>query len=383
MRLSLATNAVVASLIGFAVVLPLIVEAGKAVGASGAQTAMFVAVACFAVAIESAFLSWRHRIPVVCAFSTAGLALIGASKGFTVAEAAGALTATGLMITVTGLVRPFTTLVAKIPGGIAAGMLAGVLLPFVLAAARAGQGDPGLVLPLTLLYFAVRLWNGAYAILAVLAAGIAMTVIGGATLALPVPALPEFEIFMPEISLPSLIGIAIPLYLVTMASQNLPGLAVLRADGYEPPAGPLIAVTGLLSAVSGLFATITTNLAAITAAICTGPDTHPDPDRRWLTGIWYALCYALIGVFGVSLVAIVTVLPSSLIALVVGLGLLNPLINATMIAMKDEDERVPAMTTLIVTASGVAFFGIGSAFWGLVAGLAIFFSSRPVWRKLQ
>ena len=383
MRLSLATNAMVAALIGFAVTLPLIFQAGKAIGASGAQTAMFVAISCFAVAVESAYLSWRYKIPVVCAFSTAGLALIGASNGFTLPEAAGALTATGLMIAVTGLVRPFTTLVAKIPGGIAAGMLAGVLLPFVLGAARAGQADPGLVLPLTLLYFAVRLWNGAYAILAVLAAGIAMTIVNGATLALPAPALPQFEIFMPEISLPSLIGIAIPLYLVTMASQNLPGLAVLRADGYTPPAGPLIAVTGILSAVSGLFATITTNLAAITAAICTGPDTHPDPARRWITGVWYALCYGLIGLFGVSLVTMVALLPASLIALVVGLGLLNPLINATMIAMKDEDKRVPAMTTLIVTASGVAFFDIGSAFWGLVAGLAIFFSSRPVWRKLQ
>ena len=239
------------------------------------------------------------------------------------------------------------------------------------------------VMPLTVLYFAVRLWNGAYAILAVLAAGIAMSVFGGATLALPAPGMPEFELLMPTLSLPSLIGIAIPLYLVTMASQNLPGLAVLRADGYAPPAGPLIAVTGILSTISGLFAAITTNLAAITAAICTGPDTHPDPARRWITGLWYGVCYALIGLFGVSLVAIVTVLPSVLIALVVGLGLLNPLINATMIAMKDEDERVPAMTTLIVTASGVAFFGIGSAFWGLVAGLTIFFSSRPVWRKLQ
>lgn len=383
MRLSLATNAAVAALIGFAVTLPLIFQAGTAIGASGAQIAMFVAVSCFAVAAESAFLSWRYKIPVVCAFSTAGLALIGASSGFTIAEAAGALTATGLMIAVTGLVRPVTTLVAKIPGGIAAGMLAGVLLPFVLAAARAGQADPGLVLPLALLYFAMRLWNGAYAILAVLAAGIALTVIGDEALALPAPALPEFEVFVPALSLPSLVGIAIPLYLVTMASQNLPGLAVLRADGYAPPAGPLIAVTGILSTISGLFAAITTNLAAITAAICTGPDTHPDPARRWITGLWYGVCYALIGLFGVSLVAIVTVLPSSLIALVVGLGLLNPLINATMIAMKDTDERVPAMTTLIVTASGVTFFGVGSAFWGLVAGLAIFFSSRPVWRKLQ
>ncbi|WP_370322902.1 benzoate/H(+) symporter BenE family transporter [Oricola sp.] len=383
MRLSLATNAVVAALIGFAVTLPLIFQAGKAIGASDVQTAMFVTVSCFAVAIESAYLSWRYKIPVVCAFSTAGLALIGASDGFTISDAAGALIATGLMIVVTGLVRPFTTLVAKIPGGIAAGMLAGVLLPFVLGAAQAGEADPGLVLPLTVLYFAVRLWNGAYAILAVLAAGIAMSVFGGATLALPAPGMPEFELLMPTLSLPSLIGIAIPLYLVTMASQNLPGLAVLRADGYAPPAGPLIAVTGMLSTISGLFAAITTNLAAITAAICTGLDTHPDSARRWITGLWYGVCYALIGLFGVSLVAIVTVLPTALIALVVGLGLLNPLINATMIAMKDEDERVPAMTTLIVTASGVAFFGIGSAFWGLVAGLTIFFSSRPVWRKLQ
>ena len=383
MRLSPATNALVAAVIGFGVVLALIVQGGQTVGATPEQIAMFVTVACFAMAVESPFLSWRYRIPVVCAVSTPGLALIGASRGFDVADLAGALILTGAMLTATGLFKPFTALVAKIPGGIAAGMLAGVLLPFVLNAVRAAETDPALVLPLAVLFFAVRLWNSASAIIAVLAAGVVMVILRGTALSLPLPGLPPLVPIMPDFSIQAAIGIAVPLYLVTMASQNLPGLAVLRADGYHPPAGPLIAATGLVSTVSGLFGAVTTNLAAITAAICTGPDTHPDPVRRWITGVWYGFFYLVIGLFGLSLVSIFAVLPPALIALVVGFGLLSPIVNATIIAMKEEKERVAAMTTMAVTASGVAFFGIGSAFWGLLAGLAIFFSSPSVWRKLQ
>jgi benzoate membrane transport protein len=156
-----------------------------------------------------------------------------------------------------------------------------------------------------------------------------------------------------------------------MASQNLSGLAVLRAAGYEPPAGPLIAVTGLVSVLTAPFNALTTNLAAISAAICTGPDVHPDPAERWKTGPFYALAYLVFALFGASLVAIFAVLPPSLIVLVAGLGLLGALANALAIALGGERQRIAATVTFAVTASGIVVAGIGSAFWGLAAGLAV------------
>jgi benzoate membrane transport protein len=166
-------------------------------------------------------------------------------------------------------------------------------------------------------------------------------------------------------------GLAIPLYLVTMASQNLSGLAVLKAAGYEPAAGPLIGVTGLVSLLTAPFGASTSNLAAISAAICTGPDVHPDPAERWKTGPFYALFYMVFAVFGASLVAVFAVLPPALIALVAGLALMPALANALAIALSDERERFPGTTAFAVTASGLTLFGIGSAFWGLVGGLFV------------
>jgi len=176
---------------------------------------------------------------------------------------------------------------------------------------------------------------------------------------------------VPAFSLSAAIGLALPLYLVTMASQNLSGLAVLRAAGYDPAPGPLIGVTGFVSLVTAPFGALTSNLAAISAAICTGPDVHPDPAARWKTGPFYALFYLIFAIFGASLVAIFAVLPQSLIALVAGLALLGALANALSIALKDEAERMAATVTFAVTASGLTLFGVGSAFWGLVAGLLV------------
>ena len=180
------------------------------------------------------------------------------------------------------------------------------------------------------------------------------------------------EFIPPVFSLSAMIGLAVPLYLVTMASQNLPGIAVLKASGYErPPAGPIIAITGLFSTLSAFFGASTTNLAAITAAICTGEDAHPDKNKRWLTGPIYCVWYLIFALFGGSVVALFAVLPNELIALVAGLALLAPLTNATSIALAEESGRFAAMATFAVTASGISYFGIGAAFWGLVIGLII------------
>jgi benzoate membrane transport protein len=371
MRFSIISSAIVAAVVGFGSTLALLIAAAQALGADQAQTASWVTAICIAKVFETGFLSWRYKMPIVTAWSTAGLALIGASFGFTMNEAVGAFIVCGLMLVATGLIRPMTRLVEKLPASISAGMLGGILLPFALGAAQVANLDPTFVLPLVALFLIVRVFHPALAVIAVLMAGTLYAFLFGTTIG-SLELAPSGLVFVrPEFSIAAIVGLALPLYLVTMASQNLPGMSVLRASGYNPPAGPLIAVTGLFSTLSAFLCASTTNLAAITAAICTGPDAHPDPAKRWLTGPVYAACYLVFAIFGASLVGLFAILPPSLIALVAGIALLAPLANATSIALAREDQRIAAMATFAVTASGIVYFGIGAAFWGLVTGLTI------------
>ena len=371
MRLSVPVSAFVAAVVGFGGTLALIIAAADAVGATRAQTESWVTAACLALAATAAYLSWRTRMPVVTAWSTPGLALLAATSGYTMNDAVGAFILAALMLMATGLFRPLTTLVSRIPASVSSGMLAGILLAFGIGAAQAAGADPVLVLPLVVLFFVARLFNPALSVLAVLAGGVLLAYLLGRVDAFPAPQLSSLTLTAPAFSWGGLFGIAIPLYLVTMASQNLSGLAVLRAAGYEPAAGPLITVTGLASLVTAPLNAMTSNLAAISAAICTGPDAHPDPAERWKTGPFYALSYLVFALFGASLVALFAVLPPTLIVLVAGLGLLAPLANALSIAMAEPADRVAGAVALAVTASGIAVAGIGAAFWGLVAGLAV------------
>lgn len=371
MRISVVSAAVVAAFVGFGGTLALIIAAANAVGATQAQTASWVTAMCLAMAVQSAWLSWRYRMPIITAWSTPGAALVAASSGFSMADAVGAFIVTALLLVATGLAPPLTRLVARIPAGVAAGMLAGIVVTFVTGAFATIGTDPVLVLPLIALFFVVRLFNPALSVLAVLVLGILAAFLLGRAGTLPPIGLSSLTLTVPRFGVEAAVGLAIPLYLVTMASQNLSGLAVLKAAGYEPPAGPLIAFTGLGSLLTAPFNALTTNLAAISAAICTGPDAHPDPARRWLTGPFYALAYLVLAAFGASLVAVFAVLPPELIVLVAGLGLMAPLANALAIALSGESDRFGAVTAFAVTASGLVFVGIGSAFWGLLAGLAV------------
>lgn len=371
MRASLPISAFVAAIVGLGGTLAVIIAAAEAVGATQAQTASWVTAICLAQAVEAAWLSWRTRIPIISAWSTPGAALVAASSGFTMADAVGAFIVTALLLVATGLFRPLTKLVSRIPASVASGMLAGIVITFAINAARTVSLDPWLVLPLIAAFFVIRLFNPAPSVLAVLVGGGAAAFATGRIGGLPAPELSTLSLTTPEFSLAATVGLAIPLYLVTMASQNLSGLAVLRAAGYRPEAGPIITVTGLVSLVSAPFNALTTNLAAISAAICTGPDAHPDPAQRWKTGPFYALAYLIFAMFGASLVAIFDVLPQTLIVLVAGLALMAPLANALSIALGQDRERMAATTAFVVTASGLTLGGIGSAFWGLIAGLAV------------
>jgi benzoate membrane transport protein len=371
MRVSIPVSAFVAAIVGFGGTLALIIAAADTVGASREQTASWVTAICLAMAFETAWLSWRTKMPVISAWSTPGAALVPASSGFSMNDAVGAFIVTAVLLIATGLFKPLTRLIAKIPASVASGMLAGIVVSFAIGAVKTIPADPVLILPLIAAFFAIRLYNPALSVLAVLIGGGFAAFLTGRVGGMPPPELSSLTLIAPQFSATAIIGLALPLYLVTMASQNLSGLAVLRAAGYHPEPGPLISVTGLFSLLSAPFGALTTNLAAISAAICTGPDVHPDPAERWKTGPFYALAYLVFAVFGASLVAIFAVLPESLIVLVAGLALMAPLANALSIALKDEAERMAATTAFAVTASGLALFGIGSAFWGLVGGLIV------------
>ncbi len=376
MRISIPVSAFVAAIVGFGGTLAIIIAAAAAVGATQLETASWVTAICLAMAFETAWLSWRTRMPVITAWSTPGAALIAASTGFSMGEAVGAFLVTGVLLVVTGLFRPLTRLIARIPGSVASGMLAGIVVTFAIGAVKTIPADPWLILPLIAAFFVIRLFNPSLSVLTVLIGGGALAFFTGRVGGLPTPELSTLTLIAPQFTVQAIVGLAIPLYLVTMASQNLSGLAVLKADGYDPPPGPLIGVTGLGSILTAPFGASTTNLAAISAAICTGPDVHPDPAQRWKTGPFYALAYLIFAVFGASLVAIFAVLPQSLIVLVAGLALVASLANALSIALKDADERMAATVTFAVTASGLTLFGIGSAFWGLVGGLVVLLLDR-------
>ncbi len=371
MRPSLLSAALVAALVGFGSTVALVLAAAAALGATPAQTASWLLAVALAKAVGSAGLSAATRMPVVLAWSTPGAALVAATSGLSMNEAVGAFVLSGLLVAAMGLLRPLGRLVALIPDAIAAGMLAGVLLPFVLRLAPAAREAPALVLPLVATFAVVRLRSPALAVLAALAVGLALAALTGAAAPLPPASLPSLVPVRPEISWGVAVGLAVPLALVTMASQNLPGFATLRAAGYEPPVGAALATTGLLSAASGLFGAHPVSMAAITAAICLGPDVHPDPARRWLVGLAYAAVWVALGLLAPFAVAALAALPPALVAGLVGIALVGPLTGALAGAVANPASRLPPVAALAVTASGVAAWGIGAAFWGLLAGLLL------------
>ncbi len=371
MRSSLVIAPLVAAIVGYGGTIAVVFSAAQALGATAAETASWAGALCLATAVATLYLSLRHRMPIVAAWSTPGAALIAASSGVTLDVAVGAFLLTAALILLTAAVRPLGRLIERLPGSIAAAMLAGILLRFVIDVfVQAGQA-PALVLPLVGLFLLVRIWSPSWATIFVLVGGVALAWASGTAnlsfslqVATPVWIVPVFD---PVV----LVGLGLPLYLVTMAGQNLPGYAVLRTDGYSPPTGSILATTGLVSAVTAPLGAHTTNMAAITAAICTGPDVHPDKGKRWITGPFYAFNYALLAIFGASFVGFFAGLPPALIATVAGLALAAPLTSAASTALAADRDRFAAMMTLVVTASGIALLGIGSAFWGLCAGLFV------------
>ncbi len=371
---SIMSSTVAAVVVGFASTILLIVEAARAVGATPAQQASCVAALCFGMAITTFILSWRYKMPIITAWSTPGAALIATSAaGVTYTNALGAFVVAGVLMLVAGLIKPLEKAIERIPAPLAAAMLAGVLLRYVMGVPGAALTMPLLVLPLIIGFFALRLSFALYAVPVTVVYGLFLVVATGnlgeacCTLAItePVWTTPTFDAT-------TIISLGVPLFLVTMASQNLPGFAVLRASGYQPPVQPSLIVTGIGSVLMAPFGSHAINLAAITASLVTGRDCHPDAAKRWLVAFPYLVLYGAIGLSAASFVEILGSLPAALITAIAGLALFSPLMGGITAMMKSERDIESALVTFLVTASGVTVLGVGSAFWGLVAGLGLY-----------
>ena len=378
---SVATAALVATIAGVGGTLPVVLAAAQAVGATPEQASSWVSGLGLATALSALALSVRYRMPIITAWSTPGAALIASTAGVpSFAAAVGAFVLAAVLILLTAAVRPLGRLIERIPASIAAAMLAGILLRLVMAMVEHVPTSPLLVLPLIALFLVARAFMPALASLVVLVAGALLAWSLGLVKPMPSIGLSTVVLTAPVWDVATLIGLGVPLYLVTMATQNLPGFAVLRGSGYQPPTQPILAVTGVASLGTAFMGAHTSNLAAISAALCTGADAHPDPAKRWMTGPFYALFWGLIAVFGASLVGLFGALPPALLATVAGTALLGSMAGAMGSALAGDQDRLAAAGTLAVTVSGVTLMGVGSAFWGLVFGLLILGIDRAVKR---
>ena len=289
------------------------------------------------------------------------------------AYATGAFLVAAALVVAAGLWRPFGRAVSAIPGSLAGAMLAGVLLGLCIAPVRAVAALPELALPIVLVW--AMAWRFARLWAVPVAVAVTAILVFFAT-APPQGALahiaPDPVFVLPAFSPSALVSIALPLFIVTMAAQNVPGLAVLNLNGYRPAPGPIFVATALASGLIALFGGHLINLAAITAALCAGPDAHPDPARRYIAAMTAGATYVVLGLFAAFAAAFIAASPPLLIQCVAGLALLGSLAAALTSALANEDERVPAILTFAVAASGTSFFGIAAPFWGLVAGGALY-----------
>ncbi|WP_136657040.1 benzoate/H(+) symporter BenE family transporter [Nitratireductor sp. XY-223] len=371
MRPSIVISALVALVISFTSSIAIVLAAAAAVGANAEQTASWVASLFLAKAAITLVLSVRYRAPVIAAGSTTGAAVIAATSGETIATAVGAFFVAAILTILTSAIRQLGTLVERIPSAIASAMLAGILFTFVVAVFEDIRAAPELVVPLVVLFAVVRVFSPIWAVLAVLVGGIGLAYFLGMTQPVGQLHVSWLVWIAPKFELNAVIGLGLPLYLVTMTSQNLPGFAALKASGYELPWRPVLSVTGLVSLVTAGFGAHASNLAAITASVCSGPDAHPDKDKRWMCGPFYAGGNVILALFGASLVTLFHSFPKALIISVAGLALVSALATSLSRSMVATDGHFAAVVTFAVTASGLSVFGIGSAFWGLVAGLFV------------
>ncbi|MBX8485028.1 benzoate/H(+) symporter BenE family transporter [Pseudomonas cichorii] len=351
--------------------LVLMLQAGQTAGLSNGQMSSWLLSMFIGMAVCSIGLSLRYRTPISVAWSTPGAALlITTLGGVAYPEAIGAFITCSVLVIICGMTGSFERLVKRLPASLAAALLAGILFKIGSDIFIAVQHRTSLVLAMFFTYLLIKRVSPRYSVLASLIVGIAAASLLGLLnfndvtleVATPVWTTPSF-------SLAATISISIPLFVVAMTSQNMPGIAVLRADGYHTPSSPLITATGITSLLTAPFGCHGLNLAAISAAICTSPNAHEDKSKRYTAAVWCGVFYGVAGIFGATLAALFAAFPKELVLSIAALALFGSLINGLTVAMNEPREREAALITFMVTASGLTLFSIGSALWGIVAGV--------------
>lgn len=379
LNLSAFTAGFVAVLVGFTSSVAIVFQAATAFNAAPEQIASWMWALGIGMGLCTVLPSLYYKKPIMVAWSTPGAAVLataGVAGGFNMAEAVGAFMVSAMLITLFGITGWFEKLMNRIPVAIASALLAGVLARFGMSGFTAAQTALPLVLLMLAVYLAGRRLMPRYAVVATLLAGIVYAALRGElawsavrfALTLPVLVVPQF-------TLAAVVSLAIPLFVVTMASQNLPGVAAIRATGYEGqiPVSKVITLTGLATFVLAPFGAFALNLSAITAAIVMGKEAHADADKRYTAAVSCGLIYLVIGIFGAAVTSLLAAFPKELVAAIAGLALLGTIGGGLAAAVRDESHREAALITFLVTLSGVVIAGIGSAFWGVVAGaLALF-----------
>jgi benzoate membrane transport protein len=365
---------VLAAIVGYASTFTLVLAGLAAVGASPGEAGSGLFSVCVVLGVLNIVISWRTRMPISIAWSTPGAAFLltaGAPAGGYPAVT-GAFLMTAVLIVLAGVWKPFARAVAAIPAAIANAMLAGVLLSLCLAPLKAVEAMPWLALPIIMVWALALRYARRYAV--PLAVAVTAVVLGLNSHIAPEAlssAWPTLVPMMPVFTLDAFIRIALPLFIITMASQNLPGLAVMSANGFKLDPAPVFGATALGSAAAAIFGGHTVNLAAITAAICAGPEAHPDAQKRWVAPVAAGVTYLLLAPIAGLAAAFIAASPPLLIQTVAGLALMTSLASALALALGNDKERLPSILTFVTAASGITLVGLGAAFWGLIAGLAM------------
>ncbi len=349
----------------------LVFQAAKVAGLSPELTASWVWSVSIGVGLTGFYLSWRYREPIITAWSTPAAAFLVTALATTpYPETVGAYIISAAAFVALGLSGYFDKVINLIPPGIASGLLAGILLQFGIGAFGGATLDPLLVGLLIIAYVLLKRFTARFAVVGILVIGLVFLLargrvdLSGLQLEL---ATPVFT--MPEFSLNALLSVALPLFLITLTGQYMPGMLVLRNDGFMTSANPIVTVTGLGSLIMAPFGSHAFNVAAITAAIATGKEAHEDPSKRWVAGVAAAVFYVLVGVFGVTLAAVFMAFPATFITTLAGLALLGTIGGSLAGAMADPKSREAALITFLASAANIGLLGIGGAFWGLVIGL--------------
>jgi benzoate membrane transport protein len=370
LSLSAATAGFVAVLVGFTSSVAIVFQAAQALGATPAQTSSWMWALGLGMGLCTLLPSLWWRMPVMVAWSTPGAALLAsAGAGYSMAEATGAFLVCGTLILLSGATGWFERVMDRIPVALASALLGGVLARFGIDAFGAARGALPLVGLMLAAYLVGRRAWPRYAVPGVRAVAPAFVAARGelrtegiaVSLAVPVYTAPQF-------TWQAAVGLALPLFVVTMASQNLPGVAVIRASGYPIPISRTLTITGVATLLLAPFGAFALNLAAITAALCTGREAHPDPARRYVAAVVCGALYCVVGLFGAAVTGVLTAFPRELVVAIAGLALLGTIGAALATALRDEAHREPALITFLVTLSGLSIAGIGAPFWGVVAG---------------